>query len=276
MTWTIAHQQAYTTNQTVAGGRDPWDYFFDTWLPAKGWTVTNENGGLSSSNYPYGFTNAILKGVEKDLTDALGNTKTIRYVVALDFGYRYIVWFPWDGTVGGGVDPANYIANTSASMFPNGTYNWRFLESDEDTDHWMVLLKNDTIVSYFFPYSQVFLESSDNQIVPSLIRGQTNFCWHDSTNGMYGKIGGSAFKNAAYLVTPNFTWGHYNYYDTIAINTMTDILLKVNGSSTSNANISANSPVSLLIDGTYYQDLAPAQSTSFLLKTGNSDLGVWL
>ena len=279
MTWTITHQQAFTTDYTLAGGRAPWDYYFDTWLPSKGWTVTDdERGGMVSGDYPYSYNICVFKGIQKTLTDALGNTKVISYIVVIDLNYRYVSWYLWDGTPGGGIDLSSAWVNTNNNSITSSSNptTWRFLTSDQDTDHWMVLKDGDTIVSYFFPFAQVFLSSSNNEIVPSLIYDDSTYSWLGNSASMEGRIGGTTFKESAYLITPNFTWGHQSYYQTVAINTMPDMLLKVNGTTTSQARLQSNAPTSLLIDGTYYMDLAPSLSTSYLLETGNSDLGVWI
>ena len=279
MTWTITHQQAFTTDYTLAGGRAPWDYFFDTWLPSKGWTVTDdERGGIAQGDYPYTWAQSLWKGVQKTFTDALGDTKDVSYIVAVDLDDRHISYYQWDGTVGGGIDVASRYTNTTNANITSSSNptTWRFLSSDQDTDHWMVFKDSNKIVSYSFPYSQVFLTSSNNQIMPALIRDNDSSAWLESGLDMYGRIGGETFALPAYLLTPNLTWGNATYYNSIAMNTMPDILMKVNGTTASKATLSATNPVSLLIDGTYYMDLAPSASVSYLLETGAADLGVWI
>ena len=276
MTWTIGYQDTYTTTQNLAGGRAPWDYYFDTWLVSKGWTVTNENGGMDANTYPYTFSETLFKGVEKTLTDALGNTKLIRYVVALTFNNRYVLTFPWDGTVGGGVDPAVYSVDASnANMTGLANQTWRFLESDQDTDHWMIIKGSNAIVSYSFPFSQTVIATAGDDIVPNFIRNSNSKSWIGSTAAIYGIIGGSSFNYPAYIVSPNFIWAKDSYYNVTAINSMTDIFIKVNGTTTGTAALACSAPASLLIGSKYYMDLSPSAPVSYLIDTGLVDMGLF-
>ena len=276
MTWTIGYQDTYTTTTTLAGGRAPWDYYFDTWLVSKGWTVTNENGGMDASTFPYNFSETLFKGVEKTLTDALGVTKLIRYVIALTFDSRYVSMFPWDGTVGGGVDPTDFWLDTSNSNLSAANNEvWRFLESDEDTDHWMVQRGSNKILSYSFPFSQTILTVADDTTVPNFVRDSTSYSWIGKTNQLFAIMGGSSFSNPAYIVSPNFVWAANSYYDVSAINSMTDILVKVNGTVSASVSLGCSAPASLLIGSKYYMDLTPSASVSFLIDTGLVDLGLF-
>jgi hypothetical protein len=276
MTWSITHEQEYTTtNAGNATDKEPWEYYFETFLPSKGWTVSaGETGGLDASNYPFSYNLAAFWGVSKTVTDALGNSHTRSFIVSVSFNYRYIIYWEWDGTAGGGIDVAARYDQANNYVVGGGTQTWRFLESDEDTDSWMVLTGNN-VTAFNFPPSQTFLASPLVDDFPSLTSYGTNWGWQNVPSQMYGRIGGQAFGGTVYLLTPNFSWGHSVNTSTVALNSNSDLLMKFDGTTSSNVAMSASSPASFAINGTYYMDLNPSASVSFVLRTGAVDFGLF-
>ena len=116
MTWSLAYSQSFTTAGNLASGLGPWEYHFETWLPTKGWTISeDEDGGIGSG--PYGSTQSKFYGVEKTFTNAAGNTYDFKYIVELNFGFRYVIYYPWTGVAGAG---AGLEPSCTSALLPCG------------------------------------------------------------------------------------------------------------------------------------------------------------
>ena len=279
MSWSIVHEQQYNQTTAVAPNATnlaPWVYYFETFLPSKGWTVTaDEQAGMVSGDYNLGVANSKFYGVQKTDTDALGNTHDRGWIIAINFSYRYVSYWEWDGTAGGGVaDFANRYDQANNFMI-GSDYYWRFMESDQDSDLWMVLLGDTSIGAFHFPTSQTFLAAPTIHNFPSLTSWDLKWRWQNSLDNIHGKIGGSAFEQECYLITPNFAWGHTNDTNTQALNSTNDLLMKFNGTKTANAQMNALGCASFEINGTYYLDLYPTALVSFVLETGTTDFGLF-
>jgi hypothetical protein len=276
MTWTIAHSQTFTTASSLALGLAPWEYHFETFLPTKGYTVTeDEMGGITTGAMG---TNAHSKfyGVKKTLTNAFGATYEFNFIIELIFNYRYIANYPWTGVAGEGADINDYVLNTSStSVGFNGTETWRWMETDESSDAFMALADGDRLCSHVFPASQIITSTMDPLVLPSLISHNNAHAWAQSIGAMYANLGGSNLAGDSYLLTPNFTWANSNNSGTVAVNDLSDMLLKINGTSSSSFNMAADSAASLQIGSKFYLDLYPSSSRSILLDTGLVDVGTF-
>lgn len=274
MTWSIAHEldfqgdasaPANSLSQYHNGG--PYEYHFETFLPAHGWTVSNgERGGGS-------FSNAGEKtyGIEKTFTYADGRTIDVKYIVELEYSFQDTAYYPWDGTPGAGigsldVDFTNgYFPSTSVSK------NWKWLVSDEHTDAWF-LLGGNQILGWSIPREMYVVAPADTHTCVLLGNQGNSVSWIGRSAAYFGS--GFSFDSVVRILNPNFLFASDTNGDTLAFNNQTDMMVKHNITTASLNNISSVNASSIQIGSDYWLDLYPGSVVSLLLKTGAVDLGV--
>lgn len=277
MTWTIAHTQTWTTGNTVATGLGPWEYHFETFLPSRGWTITeDEDGGIGTAGVMGSNASSKFYAVEKTFTNAAGATVDMKYIVELIFNYRYVAYYTWTGVAGEGASTSSvYTQTNNYSIGQSGTSTYRWLQSDENQDSWMMCRGSDSLTAFSFPMSQAFVDF-DVSMTPSLTCQNANHMWWDASNlPIYANLGGSSIMSASYILTPNFAWAKGSGNLTIALNDQQDILLKINGTNSGSESTTFSSGASLQIGAKYYFDLAPSSVTSLILDTGLVDFGAF-
>ena len=200
----------------------------------------------------------------------------MKYIVELIFNYRYVAYYTWTGVVGQGASTSSvYIQVNNYSIGQSGTYTYRWLQSDENQDSWMMCRGSDSLTAFSFPMSQAFVDF-DVTMTPSLTCQNANHMWWDGYTGpIYANLGGSSILSASYILTPNFAWARGPSSLTIALNDQQDILLKMNGTNASSEAASFSSGASLQIGAKYYFDLMPNSTTSLILDTGLVDFGAF-
>jgi hypothetical protein len=276
MTWSIAHTQTFTTSASLAGGLPPWEYHFETFLPAKGYTVTEDEMGGITSGVAGNNSNSKFYGVKKTLTNAFGATYEYNFIIELVFSFKYIAYYPWTGVAGEGADISDHVLYTNNSSIGfNGTETWRWMETDESSGAFMVFADGDKLTCNVFPASQIITSTMDPVVLPSLTTHNSAQAWAQATGGMYANLGGSNLAGDTYLLTPNFSWASSNNSLTVAVNDLSDMLLKINGTSSSSFNMTAFGAASLQIGSKFYLDLYPSSTRSILLDTGLVDVGTF-
>ncbi len=276
MTWTIAHTQTFTTAATLSAGLPPWEYHFETFLPTKGYTVTEDEMGAITTGVMGTNANSKFYGVKKTLTNAFGATYEYNFIIELIFNYRYIATYPWTGVAGEGASTSDYLLFTSnGSVGQTDTETWRWMETDESSDAFMVFADGDRLCSHVFPASQIITSTMEPELLPSLVTHDNAHAWAQSLGAMYANLGGSSLAGDSYLLTPNFTWANTTNAGTVAANDLSDMLLKINGTNSSSFTMGANSAASLQIGSKFYLDLYPLSSRSILLDTGLVDVGTF-
>ena len=138
----------------TSGVPSAWKYFFETFLPTVGWTVTlcdpsSANPPTSASTFHHYF-------LKKTLTFLDGTTDTISFVCVLEPNQGDLHYMSWDGVkaTNDSSDPdygrgsSNKFDDTGSIIVQGaGTYDiWK----DDDSDSW-VWLKNGSFIGCWLP-----------------------------------------------------------------------------------------------------------------------------
>lgn len=143
-------------DQYVGTGNNPdaWKYFFETFLPTVGWTVTLTD--QASANPPSANTSNHWYFLKKTLTFTDGTTDTISYALQIEMGARRHRWYAWDGVKatndstdadygrGGAIG-----THPSSSFLSTGAATWDIWK-DANSDSW-VWLKNGRFYGCWLP-----------------------------------------------------------------------------------------------------------------------------
>jgi hypothetical protein len=279
MTWSIAHELTFGPSASNApadqhtGG--PWEYHFETFLPAHGWTVSaeGESGGLTKDSATDRWY-----GCEKTNTYADGRTSEVKFIAELEYqGNSDVHYYSWDGTPGSGASGSQMAAYAYMLAWPSvytRTYKW--FVSDEHTDAWMLLVDiNES--GYETGLTAFSLPTNGYVVDPKSIHAWVPL--HD-----FGKAANfevqpylgnfSQFQSVVRFFNPNWTIGTSNGVNNYGFNQLTDVMLKVDASQTAYTRIEAQGPSSLLIGSDYWIDLNPTSDQSICIKTGATDFGL--
>lgn len=275
MTWSLVNSlavNASSLNKTELEA--PFIYFYETFLPSKGWAVTkDESGGASqitSSEQWYGLS--------KSFTFADGYTVTRHMLHEIEYASSDIVVYGWDGTPGAGQGSTLFSDSTWTNGLRSGLTNWHFLASDEDLDAWCVFA-NKGLVYWSHPSTGLFSKVADsfrfNQLGPLVCQESSGAGWVAAIGNspMYSGFG-PALYGQGYLMTPAFSYMSSANSDLVGMNTVPDTYQRITNTTVSYRILSSQFPSSVLIDGEYYLDLYPAEAQSLMLNTGATDLGV--
>jgi hypothetical protein len=278
MTWslvnTIATEAAVMNKSELSS---VFTYFYETFLPTRGWTVTpSEFGGNSLNSEEEAW------GISKDFTFADGVTITRNLIHEVEYSQGDMNVWDWDGTPGAGIGSMRFADTTWIHGLRSGVNNYHFLASDENLDSWCVIA-NKRLIFWSHPSDGMYTQgATDTQRFNALglmacfdvERGVVTF----SGSGVYMYHGqGNTFYLPAYLMTPAFSfYGTSGGTHVVGQNTATDLYSRFTNSTNAHAVMACEYPSSVLIDGDYYLDLWPASTGSLLLKTGATNLGVLL
>ena len=276
MTWSLVNTiSTSATSLTEAELGAPFTYFYETFLPSRGWTVTaNESGGATQTNDEGHW------GISKAFTFADGVTITCNRLHEVEYLATDMHTYEWDGTPGAGKGASVFNDTTWAHGLRTGINNYHFLASDADLDSWCVIA-NKRLIYWSHPVGGMYMQGgTDLQRLYSLglmacyEANQGVVSFNTGTSYMHHGQGGS-FYLPAYVMTPSFTYfGTSSANTVIGQNTASDVYSRFTNTSTAYGLLACEFPSSVLVDGDYYLDLWPAYTSSLMLKTGATNLGV--
>ena len=141
---------------TVNGNAVGWKYFYETFLPTVGWTVTL--CADNSANPPSAYNHNHWYFLKKTLTFTDGTTDTIALVYKFEPGQLDLHVYSWDGVLAtndsgdaqygrGSTDHLNDTTNYIMQTNDPSTYDiWK----DDDSDSWF-WVKNGRFIGCWFP-----------------------------------------------------------------------------------------------------------------------------
>ncbi len=280
MTWSIV--QSFTTQAASYNKTDlepPHVYFFETFLPTRGWSVTpGETGGGGFSSTVEGMW-----GLSKAFTFADGTTLTRNLIIELEYGSSDVVVYGWTGVPGEGRGSSLASDQGWDGGLKIGLNNFHILASDENPDSWC-MFGGKKLIYWSHPSTGMYQTSvTDAERFRAL--GMIA-CMEGASSGMgypvsavnYGTMyhgHANSFSASAYLMTPAFSF-FYNSQgaDAFGQNASPDTYSRFTNTIAAYSAIGSINPSSVLIDGDYYLDLLPSNVGSIMLKTGATDLGV--
>lgn len=271
MTWSLV--QSFTTTATSLNKADlsaPHTYFFETFLPTRGWTVTaDETGGGSYNNTSEGMW-----GISKDFTFADGSVVNRSHIIELEYTFSDALVYDWTGVAGEGRG-TNRLSDTSWDHgIKTGSVNYHILASDENQDAFC-MFGNKSLIYYSWPSTGIYLSNVlDSEKLYSL----GNLVCIDSSgvgSSLHYQGFGQSFYKTSYMLTSAFgLYTNVNGSGAYGQNVVPDTFSRMTNTTTAYGRIDGSNPSSVLIDGDYYLDMYPASDQSLLLKTGATDLGV--
>lgn len=258
MTFSLAHTITVSSgNTTIADVIAPWTYHFETFMVARGWTVTaNYLGQNTSTDFQW--------LVEKTVTNAINQSFDQSIICEIETSATDMIITRGDGT---SILHSDSGANTIAYA-RSEAYVYRWWVSDESDDSWLMTVNGKYIGAIHFNYSgipyQLSLDTAWHPIADdALYWGQ-----HSTTFG----LSGSGFQGTSFLVSNN--WNVFNSAGALAyVNTSPDILFKANGQGASGSILNAHGAYCVLLNGKYYLDLTPSSATSLMFEV-DQDYGI--
>ena len=276
MTWSLVNtitNEATTLNR--ASLTSVFTYFYETFLPTRGWTVTpREFGGNSIS------TEEDAWGISKDFTFADGVTVTRNLIHEVEYTVADMNVWDWDGTPGAGRGTQLFSDTTWTHGLRSGLNNYHFLASDENLDSWCVIA-NKRLIFWSHPSDGMYTQGATDKArffalgLLACFEAQQGIVTFSSSSAYMYHGQGNSFYLPAYLMTPAFSFfGNTVAGFVVGQNTCSDVYSRFTNSTTAYSSMAGEFPSSVLIDGDYYLDLWPANTGSLMLKTGATNLGV--
>ena len=261
------------TNRTHE--RVPFAYHFETFLPARGWTVQEcsaQRGGGDMDVW----------ACKKTVTNRQGQTTEVRMMIEINYTDNRTRFYTWDGSDLTSNTTAFFNAVSVPYAFEyNAGNTFRWVASDQSQDSWFWFLGG-RVIGFNYDYASViagtnstFFEGGDFRNQPALIAplatSTTNHCrtyiggicrfgWTASSLGDQTFIGDS------------FGCMLNQSFDGFALNTQNDLVVRCTAA-TSQQTLGTGAADSVQWDGDFYLDLDPTDQTSLMLNTGATDLG---
>ena len=279
MTWSLV-QKITTTASTLnkAELEAPWVYFFETFLPTRGYSVSpGEFGGATLNS-----STEIAWGVSKSHTLADGSSYLMNRIFELEFNVTDAMTWYWSGVPGEGLGSSQFNDTSWTRALGTGTRNFHIFASDEHDDAYCVFAGRH-LVAWSHPIEGVFLPSYDDQNAVAQYMGALftyeepsngDYLTSSSTSALYAGLG-STTRYTGYLMTPAFSY--FQSTPGAAVygqNVVPDTYLRITNTSSSYSRITARYPSSVLIDVEYYLDLYPQNNCGLMLNCGANDYGV--
>ena len=234
MTWSLVNTintEATTINKAELSA--PFTYFYETFLPSRGWAVTpDEFGGSATSSEEQAW------GLSKSFTFADGYTATRNLIHEIEYTSIDINVWSWDGTPGAGLGSQIFVDSSWNHALRSGVNNYHFLASDEDPDSWCVIA-NKRLIYWSHPSTGMYMTgATDDQRFHALgmmvcyeqtqgyvsFNASTNFMFHGQGNGFY---------LPAYVMTPAFSYfGTASGNSTVGQNTQPDVYSRFTNTAT--------------------------------------------
>ena len=278
MTWSLVNTITTEATSTIEAQLSaPFTYFYETFLPSRGWAVTKDESGGSSQNSEEGWW-----ALSKAFTFPDGATVTCNRIHEIEYNQLDMNVWDWTGVPGEGLGSQLFVDSSWTHGLRTGLNYFHFLASDENPDSWCVIA-NKRLLYWSHPSSGIYMTgATDLQRLYALgfmacyeqTAGYVSF--NASSNFMYHGQAGS-FYLPAFIMTPSFSFfGSTSGNFTVGQNTSPDVYSRFTNTTGAYGPMACEFPSSVLIDGEYYLDLYPSSTGSLMLKTGATDLGVLL
>ena len=145
-----------STSNTTHSGHLGWKYFFETFLPTVGWTVTLCNN--NSANPPTSMHTDHWYFMKKTLTFTDGTTDDISFVYNFQPQATDLHIYSWDGVLATndssnaqfGRGSTDHYSDTSNQTTSLGTTNHFEIWKDDNSDSWF-WLKNGAFIGFWLP-----------------------------------------------------------------------------------------------------------------------------
>lgn len=272
MAWTVASDQTFNHDGTVANERQWAVYHFETFLPSKGWSILpGEDGGSGLG----GGSNEDVWGCSKTITTLDGSTATAHYIVELEYQFTDLAISDWTGVPGEGYGSI-LVLNSSFDPFRRnaGSSRYIWLESDQNPDAWVLIADNKMIGGFFGTAG--YIESADPGFVTyPLTEGDYSMPYTSSSNGFYAGLSNFLSADNQFLIVPSWVYFKDSNAQTfVGYNTMTDVLVRMTDTNLGAYYIRGITPQTVEIGGKYYVDLAPSNEVGIMLDMDTTDIGL--
>lgn len=279
MAWSIAHDLTFDLN---ADRSSAWSWYFNTYLPTKGFVVSpNESGGRTQGG------SELWTGFEKTYANGPGNNGipyTHRWIVKLEYTQGDYLAYSWDGVPG---SPGNNVVLANQNNYTvymptsNASTRWIVMETDLDSEGFMVFVDGNLLAKH--NGTQVYWPNVNTDRLFNTV----SYAAHSICSPYFGTLNLSAgsiqqgghitgysggYLNGSYQVISDQFSGPLSTA-TVGIFDQDDIAIKLNGSTVHYGYLSCKNYAcsTFTIDGDYWLDLGPAESLSFLFKTGTNN-----
>lgn len=276
MTWSIVHDLTFDLN---ADRSSAWSWYFNTYLPTKGFVVSpNESGGRTQNG------NELWTGFEKTYANGPANNGlpyTHRWIVELEYTQGDYLAYSWDGVPGSpgtNVTIANqgsyniYLPNSAA------TTRWIIMETDQDPEGFLVFVDGNLLAKHngtqvYWP--NVNTDRIFNSVSYAAYSSGTPYLGDPNNSASLSYQGGhiagynSGYLNGDYqLISTQFSGPLAT--STVGMFDQDDIAMRMGGSNVHYGNVRCRDYgcSTFTIDGDYWLDLVPGANASFLFKTG--------
>jgi len=276
MTWSIVHDKTFDTSTTGLKLKG-WEWYMETYLPTKGYVVSNdETGGVGGiGNYEKWY------GVQKTYSSFAGDGigYTHGYIVELEGSTSDIGVWDWDGTPGGGAGANMYNNSSYTQYIPTSSVvssRWIVMESGENPEYWLVFVDGNLLA--FNVDKDKFLPGVDrNATVQTNVIASQGAPYMSKTGGNTPSIMGGAIPGTS---TSAFLSSQVTYFSTqfglayvsqfYGFMNQPDIALRLTGSTAPSTGLTSSNYEcrTFEIDGEYWLDFDPGSDGSLLIKTG--------
>lgn len=270
MAWTNVYSQNYAqTGTSKSAMRPPFVYFFETFLPTVGWTVTDGHSTAS------GLTNAT--DTAEDWwacsytgLDFQGNSYTEHLIYEFEYSTEDINVWSWDGVAGSGAGALLYT-DTNYTLYTNdGSRKWNIFTSDAKTDAF-VLTINNYIQAMWMGLDCIY--DSWNKDGIAWFADTTAGVRLRSSGYVYFGMGGSSFNSSKNLITSLFGMHGSTAGSAFGVNLLPDVLARYTATTTSYlaSHGGAGTPTVVQFDGRNYIDYGFGNSQGVMLDIGTND-----
>ena len=271
MAWTNVYSQNFSqTGTSKSAARPPFVYFFETFLPTMGWTVTDghstASGQTNASDTAEDWWACSYTGL-----DFQGNSYTENIIYEFEYSSEDINVWSWDGVAGSGGGTLLYT-DTNYSLYTNdGDRKWNIFTSDSRPDTFILVI-NQYIQAMWFGGMDCIYDTWDKD----------GFAWFpDTTAGIrmrgssyvYFGMGGTTFNSSKNLITSLFSMYGSTSSGGFGVNVIPDILMRYTATTTSYmaSHGGTGTPTVVQFDGRNYIDYGFGNQVGLMLDTGSND-----